>query len=169
MFIHMDTSEHKVIIHKEYMYKIVYNSITSDVCHDIRQCELDFPRTPGKMFGLDLQKSNLNTLIEKANILGVNVMYTVLNFLPQQTFILCHKLAKKKFPKHVIMKTTHFTSIDKNQITRRLEGQMGIIGKNGLIAEPSKMTFYSEIYHKFNSNDVSIILYTFKCNPIQEE
>ena len=43
---------------------------------------------------------------------------------------------------------------------RRLEGQMCVIDSNGLVSDASKMTFYSEIKHKFSSNDVNIQLYT---------
>ena len=139
---------------KKYLYQLVYNN-DDNIIHDKKQCKTDLPRYNGYIEQNDVlmqfkigqyHYDYFYQLMErnyKKNIIDI------LNFCPQQIFVVILEEILKRFKNVYIAKTTHQIIIKKNSVQRILEGLL-------LKDEKVIKKFRARLKLKFNDNFVTL-------------
>jgi len=117
-------------INKDILYKIVYYDDNNNKIHDIKQCCIDIPRYCGHIKLDKLIKFNLGHFTYESLLDELNKYYNdtqiidILNFIPQQIFIIIMNEILNNWNGCYITKTTHQLNIENDHVERILEGEL---------------------------------------------
>lgn len=146
---------------KSKFYHKVYRNKHVLVCHDFHQCEKDIPRS-----NIYLSYTTYTTKNKRDNGLDniiaytshcQQMMYNVLNMIPQQIYIMAKEWIQTQQPNHILTNVERTICVDYTMIKNKIKGNLVMMKPDGFI-DPKKwnMLFFCTITSKHKSPFVTI-------------
>lgn len=147
-------------IKKSDFYHDIYRSSKVLVSHDFDQFQKDLPRTNGYVFNpqIPLLNASVNKIISYF-CHSSHKLYNVLNIIPQQTYLYALQWIQKHYNNHILSNVKQHTIIDKNKITKLIQGNLYLENKYGFVDENNPRAFFKSNIISFHKKKYIIIMH----------